>query len=140
MRRQLHVKNGLVCGEWRGGGEMPIPPDASWTFVDVTDRPDAKLGDSYDAATDTFSAAPVPPRTRVTKSQVVSVLTPAEWATATSSTDPDVVWAMAQFQLADAINLADPLVSEIFAGLVAKNIVSAARASQIQSALSALAT
>jgi len=140
MRRQLQIKDGKAQSEWQGSGGMPIAPDDSWTFVDVTDRPEATAGMLYDAGTDTFSAAPVPPRTRVTKSQVVSVLTPAEWATATSNTDPDVVWAMAQFQLADAINLADPLVAQIFAGLVAKNIVSAARATEIQAALSALAT
>ena len=78
MRRQLQINNGIVQGEWQGSGAMPIPPDASWTFIDVTDRPDAQVGMTYDAATDTFSPAPVPQKTRVTKSQVVSVLTPQE--------------------------------------------------------------
>lgn len=139
MRRQLQIKNGVAVSEWQGAGGMPVPPDNSWTFIDVTDRPDAQIGMLYDAATDTFSPAPVVPKTRVTKSQVVSVLTPQEWATANSSADADVVWGMAQFQLADVIDLADPRFTKIFNALVAKGIVTQARAAQILSDLQALA-
>lgn len=139
MKRQLQIKDGRVCSEWRGGGGMPMPPDDSWTFLDVTDRPEAQIGMLYDAATDTFSPAPVVPKTRVTKSQVISVLTPQEWATANSSTDADVQWGMAQFLLADVIDLADPRFTKIFNALVAKGIVTKARAAQIQSELMALA-
>ncbi len=118
---------------------MPVPPDDTYVFVDVTDRPDAQVGMLYDAATDTFSAAPAPPRTRVTKSQVISVLTPAEWQIATTSTDADVAWGMAQFQLADHVDLADPQFAILMTGLVSKGIVTAARATEIQAALAALA-
>lgn len=139
MKRQLQIKNGIAQSEWQGSGGMPVPPDDSWTFLDVTDRPEATVGMRYDAATDTFSPAPVPQKTRVTKSQVVSVLTPAEWANANSSTDADVVWGMAQFQLAEVIDLADPRFTKIFNALVAKGIVTQARAAQILSDLQALA-
>lgn len=139
MRRQLQIKNGIAQSEWQGGGELPVPPDDAWIFVDVTDRPDAQVGMLYDAATDTFSPAPVVQKTRVTKSQVVSVLTPAEWATANSSTDADVVWGLAQFQLAEVIDLADPRFTKIFNALVAKGIVTQARSAQILSDLQALA-
>ena len=139
MRRQLQITNGIAQSEWQGGGALPVPPDDAWIFVDVTDRPDAQVGMLYDAATDSFSAAPVPQKTRVTKSQVVSVLTPQEWATANSSTDADVVWGMAQFQLAEVIDLADPRFTKIFNALVAKGIVTQARAAQILSDLQALA-
>lgn len=61
MKRQLQVKNGIANGEWRGSGGMPVPPDNTWTFLDVTDRPEAQVGMTYDAATDTFSAPPAPP-------------------------------------------------------------------------------
>jgi hypothetical protein len=118
---------------------MPVPPDASYIFVDVTDRPDAQVGMTYDVATDTFGPAPVVVRTIVTKSQVISVLTPAEWQTATTSADADVVWAMAQFQLATQINLANPQFATLMTGLVAKGIVTAARATEIEAALAALA-
>jgi len=118
---------------------MPVPPDDSWTFIDVTDRPEATVGMTYDAATDTFSPAPVPQKTRVTKSQVVSVLTPQEWANANSSTDADVVWGMAQFNLADYVDLADPRFNQIFAALVGKGIIAADRSAQILSDLQALA-
>jgi hypothetical protein len=93
----------------------------------------------YDATTDTFSPAPVPQKTRVTKSQVVSVLTPQEWANANSSADPDVVWGMAQFNLADYVDLADPRFNQIFAALIGKNIIAANRSAQIISDLQALA-
>ena len=140
MRRQLQIKNGLAQSEWNGGGGMPVPPDATWTFVDVTDRPDnPQVGMTYDKASDTFSAAPVVMKTRVTKSQVVSVLTPVEWQTAMTSTDATAMWGMAQFQLAESVDLADPKFAELMAGLVGGGIVTAKRAKEIHSALVALA-
>ena len=140
MNRQLQVNaSGIAQGEWSGGGSMPVPPDSSWIFVDVTDRPDAQIGMTYDIATDTFGPAPVVVKTIVTPSQVISVLTAAEWQIATTSTDADVVWAMAQFQLATQIDIASPVFSQLMTGLVSKGIVTAARAAQIQTALLALA-
>ena len=139
MKRQLQIKNGIAQSEWQGSGGMPVPPDDSWTFLDVTDRPEATVGMRYDAATDTFSPAPVPQKTRVTKSQVVSVLTPSEWANANSSTDADVVWGMAQFNLADYVDLADQRFNQIFGALIAKGIIAANRSAQILSDLQALA-
>jgi hypothetical protein len=137
--RQLHVKSGFAVGEWSGSGGAPVPPSSEWIFLDVTDRPDAQVGMLYDAASDTFSPAPVPQKTRVTKSQVVSVLTPQEWANANSSTDADVVWGMAQFNLADYVDLADPRFNQIFAALIGKGIIAANRSAQILSDLQALA-
>ena len=139
MNRQLQIKNGRVSSEWNGSGGLPIPPDDSWTFIDATDRSDGKTGDSYDSSTDTFGPAPVIVRTLVTPSQVISVLTAAEWQIATTSVDPDVVWAMAQFQLAQRIDLADPQFAALMSGLVSKGIVTAARAADIQSDLMELA-
>lgn len=139
MRRQLQIKDGIAQSEWQGGGGMPVPPDDAWIFVDVTDRPDAQVGMLYDAKSDTFTAPPVPQKTRVTKSQVVSVLTPQEWANANSSADPDVVWGMAQFNLADYVDLADPRFNQIFAALIGKGIIAANRSAQILSDLQALA-
>lgn len=139
MSRQLQIQNGVASAEWSGSGGMPIPPDATWTFVDVTDRPDAQVGMTYDATSDTFGPAPVVVRTIVTPAQVVSVLTALEWQIATTSTDADVVWAMAQFQLAQRVDLADPQFAQLMAGLVSKGIVTAARATDIQSDLMELA-
>ena len=139
MRRQLQITNSVAQNEWQGSGAMPVPPSADWTFLDVTERPDAQVGMLYDEATDTFSAAPVVPKTRVSKSQVISVLTPAEWATANSSSEPEVVWGMAQFQLADFVDLADPRFATIMGGLVSKGIVTQARAAEITADLQALA-
>lgn len=59
--RQLQIKNGVAGSEVSGNG-LPKAPDTSWTFLDVTDRPEAQVGMTYDAATDTFSKpAPVAP-------------------------------------------------------------------------------
>lgn len=137
--RQLQIKNGFAQNEWNDSGEMPVPPDASWTFVDVTNRPDAKVGMSYDTATDTFSPSPVVVPKIVSKSQIISVLTQAEWQTATTSTDVDVVWGMAQFALVDLVDLSDPKISQLLTSLIPKNILTAGRVSQIQAALVALA-
>ena len=139
MKRQLQIKNGIAGAEWNGSGGMPVPPDDTWVFVDVTERPEAQVGMTYDAATDTFGPAPVVVKTIVTPSQVISVLTAAEWQIATSSTDADVVWGMAQFQLAQRIDLADPQFATLMAGLVSKGIVTADRAAQIQADLMELA-
>jgi hypothetical protein len=141
MSRQLQVQSGVAVAEWHGNGSMPVPPDDSWLFIDVTDRAeaDAHVGMLYDAASDTFSPAPVPQKTRVTKSQVVSVLTPQEWANANSSTDADVVWGMAQFNLADYVDLADPRFNQIFGALIAKGIIASTRSAQILTDLQALA-
>ena len=139
MKRILQVQASVAQSEWCGVGNSPIPPDDTWIFIDVTDRHDAQVGMLYDATTDTFSPAPVPQKTRVTKSQVVSVLTPQEWATANSSTDADVVWGMAQFQLADYVDLADPRFNQIFAALIGKGIIAADRSAQILRDLQALA-
>ena len=86
-----------------------------------------------------FGPAPVIVKTLVTPSQVISVLTAAEWQIATTSVDADVVWGMAQFQLAQRVDLADPQFAQLMSGLVAKGIVTAARAADIQSDLMALA-
>lgn len=139
MKRQLQIKNGIAQGEWQGGGGMPVPPSAEWTFLDVSDRKEAQVGMTYDAATDTFAAPPVVMKTRVTKSQVVSVLTPVEWQTAMTSTDATAMWGMAQFQLAESVDLADPKFAELMTGLVGGGIVTAKRAKEIQAALIALA-
>tara|TARA_R110000822_G_scaffold15707_1_gene53882 strand:- start:261 stop:686 length:426 start_codon:yes stop_codon:yes gene_type:complete len=139
MTRILQIKDSVAQNEWSGNGGMPIPPDNTWVFVDVTDRPEAQIGMTYDAATDTFGPAPVVVKTIVTPSQVISVLTAAEWQIATTSTDADVVWGMAQFQLAQRVDLVDPQFAQLMSGLVAKGIVTAARAAEIQSDLMELA-
>jgi hypothetical protein len=139
MTRILQTQDGIAKNEWSGNGGSPVPPDKTWVFVDVTNRPEAQVGMTYDAATDTFAAPPVVMKTRVTKSQVVSVLTPVEWQTAMTSTDATAMWGMAQFQLAESVDLADPKFAELMAGLVGGGIVTAKRAKEIQAALVALA-
>lgn len=150
MRRQLQIQNGVIQAEWSGDGGLPIPPDNSWIFLDVTDRPEAKIGMLYDSETDTFSHIPEPapiPRTIVTKAQVVSVLTAQEWSemnkyhpTAPAPyNDADIFHAISQFQLAQTINLADPAYAAIMSALVTKGLMSAERAQDIYDVLLVLA-
>jgi|TARA_R110000824_G_scaffold121793_2_gene278107 hypothetical protein len=46
----------LTCyAIWSGGAdEMPIPPDASYTFINITGE-DVQIGDVYDPGTQTWS-------------------------------------------------------------------------------------
>jgi hypothetical protein len=124
----LQVMSGATEFQALPPGRMMVPVDH-----------EPKMGSTYDAATDTFTPPPVPQRTRVTKSQVVSVLTPQEWANANSSTDADVQWGMAQFNLADYVDLADPRFNQIFGALIAKGIIASTRSAQILTDLQALA-
>jgi hypothetical protein len=41
---------------WSGGSDLPVAPDASYLFVNVTDTvPTPALGDVYNPATETWS-------------------------------------------------------------------------------------
>jgi hypothetical protein len=137
-KRYLQIDSGVATGQIETTGGFADLPQGR-VMLDVTDRPEAQVGMLYDADTDTFTPAPVVPKTRVSKSQVISVLTPTEWAAANSSTDADVVWGMAQFQLADYVDLADPRFNQIFGALIAKGIIASNRSAQILSDLQALA-
>lgn len=59
--RILQIKDGIAVAEWSGSGDGPTAPDGTWLFVDVTNRPTARVGDSYDVGTDTFSPPDAPP-------------------------------------------------------------------------------
>lgn len=61
MTRQLQIKGGVAVAEWAGVGAPPTPPDETWLFVDVTDRPSARIGDTYNASADTFTPPAPPP-------------------------------------------------------------------------------
>lgn len=150
---QAQIRNGIVQSVWSGSdSHYPVPPDDSWTFLNITNRPELLRGESllgalYSAATDTFSPAPVVPRTIVTKAQVVSVLTAQEWSemnkyhpTAPAPyNDADIFHAISQFQLAQTINLADPAYAAIMSALVTKGLMSAERAQDIYDVLLVLA-
>lgn len=78
MVRILQIQDGLAVGEWNGSGALPVEPDASWIFIDVTNRPDAKLGMLYDVSTDTFTEAPIPGRRILTRHEFLSRFTMQE--------------------------------------------------------------
>lgn len=68
---------------------MPIPPAISWTFLDVTNRPEAQVGMLYDAETDTFSPASKPPPSAVFPSPMETKLDSIEKMLKTLLKDKD---------------------------------------------------
>ena len=55
--RQLQTRVPIYIAycEWDGSDPMPVEPDESYLFVDVTETPTAQLGDLYDPTTGTWS-------------------------------------------------------------------------------------
>ena len=130
MRRQLQIKNGLAQSEWQGAGGMPVPPDDSWIFVDVTDRPDAQVGCTYDAATDTFTPPPPPPDygRPVSSREFFQLLTmPERQAFRAAATNPAVEDFLFSLQLPSPIYLRHPSTLEGLATLVAEGVLTAER-------------
>lgn len=135
MKRQLQIRNGVVSGEWRGDTGMPVPPDDSWTFIDVTDRPDAQVGMIYDADTDTFT--PPPPPTdygkTISSRDFLLKFTAAERKAirAAGKTDDDVADWYSIAQVPEPIRLQHPTTLAGLDFLVAKGLLTSARKAAI---------
>lgn len=131
MRRQLQVKNGVAVSEWQGAGGMPVPPDASWVFIDVTDRPGAQLGYSYDALTDTFAAPPAQPDygKTVDAREFMLRFTAGERKAIrlAAKTDDDIADWYAIAQVPTPIRLKHPTTLAGLDALVTKGLLTAAR-------------
>lgn len=132
MKRQLQIKDGKVQSEWQGSGAMPIPPDASWTFIDVTERPEAHAGMLYDAATDTFTAPPAPPDygRSVSTREFLLLFTATERKAirAATTTDEDVAdWYALALGPNEAIRLQHPTTLAGLEFLVAQGLLTPER-------------
>ena len=130
MQRQLQILNGIAQSEWKGSGEMPVSP-TGWIFVDVTDRPDAQVGCTYDVATDTFTPPPAPPDygRLVSSREFFQLLTMPERQgfRATAATNPAVEDFLFSLQLPSPIYLRHPSTLEGLATLVAEGVLTAER-------------
>lgn len=134
MRRILQVKNGVAMSEWSGTGPLPVPTDGTWTFVDVTERPSAQVGDSYNGFTDTFTAPTVPDYGATVDARAFQLLfTTAERIairTAAASNEVIADWArLAELPL--PIRLKHPNTLAGLAGLVAATLLTEERATAI---------
>ena len=131
MKRQLQIKNGIAQSEWQGSGGMPVPLSSEWTFLDVTDRPKAQVGMTYDAATDTFVAPPAPPDYGPTVSSRDFLLkfTSAERKAirAAVKADDDVADWYSIAQVPEPIRLQHPTTLAGLDFLVSKGLLTAAR-------------
>lgn len=131
MTRQIQIKNGLAQAEWQGSGGMPVPPSDEWTFLDVTDRPEATVGMTYDAASDTFVALPAPPDYGATVSSRDFLLkfTAAERKAirAAVKVDDDVADWYSIAQVPEPIRLQHPTTLAGLDFLVSKGLLTAAR-------------
>ncbi|CAB4187540.1 hypothetical protein UFOVP1601_39 [uncultured Caudovirales phage] len=132
MKRQLQIKNGIACAEWSGGGGMPVTPDDTWTFLDVSDRKDApQVGHRYDAASDTFTPPSAPPdygRT-VSAREFLQLFTSTERKAirAAGKTDEDIADWFAIAQVPEPIRLKHPTTIGGLNFIVAKGLLTAAR-------------
>lgn len=132
MRRQLQIQNGRALHEWRGGGAMPVAPDGTWVFVDMTNRTDGQIGDGYDAASDTFTPPPAPPDYGKTVSprEFLLLFTAAErkGIRAAGKTDDDIAdWYELAMGPAEPIRLKHPQTLAGLQVLVAKGLLTASR-------------
>lgn len=135
MRRQLQIKDGKAQGEWQGSGGMPVPPDASWVFLDVTDRPDAQVGYSYDPVSDTFTPPPAPPDYgRTVDAREFMLLFTAQERKAirvAAKTDEDVADWLSLAQVPTPIRLKHPTTVAGLDALVAKGLLTSLRKAAI---------
>lgn len=134
--RQLQIRDGIALNEWRGSGRMPAPPDLSWTFLDVTNRPDAQVGMTYDAETDTFAPPPAPPDygKAVGPRDFLRLFTSAERKAARNMADrrhatydADVEDFMALAAVPEPIRLNHPATVQGLGLLVVKGVITAER-------------
>ncbi len=103
MTRIFQIKDGTVCSEWVGEGPPPVPPDNSWTFVDVTSRPELTIFHGYDESTKEFTS-PLPPPDhgeRMDPREFMLTFTPEERKAmrAAAASDPDVQDALAILEM-----------------------------------------
>lgn len=134
---------GVVCGT--GSGEQMPANTERRGFLDVSNRADVDA--VYDAPSDTFHAATPLRGTRLSKADVIGLLTPVEWAEMNRYTpeavapydDPDVFWAVSVFKEATYIDLADPRVSAILSSLMAKGLLTSQRLQTLTAAMQAAA-
>lgn len=135
MKRQMQIKNGFASSEWQGSNGVPKAPDASWLFLDVTDRPEAQVGMTYDVATDTFTAPPAPPDYGATVSarDFLQRFTSVERKAIRNAAkaDDDVADWLALATLPEPIRLKHPTTLGGLDFLVAKGLLTAARRAAI---------
>lgn len=142
MFKQAQIKNGVVQGTWQSDQlPFPVPPDDSWTFVDITDRPDGSVQPlmTYDAETESFGPAPAQPdygRTvSVREFLLLFTLEERKAIRAAAALDADVAdWYAIAVQANGPIRLTHPTTLAGLTFLVAKGLLTVERRNAITNA------
>lgn len=131
--RQAQIKDGIIHADWLGSGPAPVPPDASWTFIDVTNRPEAIVGGRYNARTDTFEP-PTHPKV-LSYNEFIQLLTASERKAlrALARTNEDAADVLDLMRTASSIPLASPRTAQLLQQLVGLNILTESRQLEILS-------
>jgi len=134
MTRQLQIKDGQVMSEWQGSGRGPIPPSPEWTFLDVTDRPEAQVGMLYDASTDTFSTPPLQRQAIVSKLEFYQRFTPQERVgfRTGAKTDPNLADLEMMLQMAENVNLDSEATQQALGYMELIGVIAPGRAQEIR--------
>jgi hypothetical protein len=152
MKRFAQIDAGIVAGIMWADRAPAVVPDGR-TFVDITDRGDIRTLDHYDVETDTFTRPTPRVNRRLTHADVLSLLTPSEWAemnkfqpqaiglsaSGTAYNDAQVFWGVGVFNKAAYIDLDDARFGSIIALFTSKGILTAERAALLQQQMAARA-
>jgi hypothetical protein len=134
--RQLQIKDGKAVSEWQGAGSGPIAPSTEWTFLDVTDRPEAQVGMLYDKETDTFSTPPPQRQAVISKLEFYQHFTPQERVEFRSGakTDPNLADLEIMLQMATEVNLDSEATQQALGYMESIGIIAPGRAKEIRGA------
>jgi hypothetical protein len=141
--RQLQMTTAslVAYSEWEGVAPGPVEPDNTYLFVNVTDDPSATVGDTYDPATETWTAPP-PPVTvlRVKKTDFINILTPTEYvAMLGPQTDATMAWGVGLYDAAsDPFLTEDPRVKQMLDYSASIGDITQVRADEIYAAMIAV--
>ena len=139
--RQAQIKNGVVLNIWESAPPAPVPPDASWTFVDITHTSDVRLLDTYDAVTGTFARSTTAQYRRLTKFEFMSLLTATERTNLRTRavTDPVLADAFNMLGVAAFVRHNHPLVTQMIQYAETSGVMTTQRRAEFEAALLALA-
>lgn len=129
--RQVQIKNGMIVNEWVGELPAPVPPSNEWTFIDVTDIPEAVVGGRY--VDGQFLPPPPQRKTVISKLDFYQRFTPEERITFRqgAKTDPVLADLEMMLQMAETVNLESAATQQGIQYMVSANVLTPERAVEV---------